>query len=393
MTQAITFKLPDTLGREVLSYLPQTVSYNAVSKAFAVWNKKLMEREWQALAKNPLLEKQVAAIQGEISLCFKRLFTEQKEAFLTSTFYDAFIRRQAAFTSSYTHTRFEKGAGFLLADAKEQDGNLERAWVGKDYRGIRYALGLKRHAPDLPKTAKEIRAYLDKPAHQAVINDVGDLNLSELQLTGIPVEIAKFSRLHYLWLSENRIHKVPKEVANLKELHGLNLSDNCFDHIPDILFRCTQAGYFSSNNRITVFSEEDYDRCFSLSNWLGKPLDANGACEVLFMLSLFPFSNRYSNGYISVSKEYLKEIPFALWLREKLLIPNLFQLVVGIDRNDIPSREPNLVKQIAMYTCFAISVILAPVLWVLNQFLSLVVAPVVTKVRELLGYGRMMRLD
>jgi hypothetical protein len=42
--------------------------------------------------------------------------------------------------------------------------------------------------------------------------------------------------------------------------------------------------------------------------------------------------------------------------------------------------------------CVVIALLTAPFLWLLNEFLSLVVVPIVTKARELMGYGRMIKL-
>ncbi len=137
-----------------------------------------------------------------------------------------------------------------------------------------------------------------------------------------------------------------------------------------------------------------YDHCFSVENWLGQRFcDSNWAClEMGYLFSLFNVQEyHYGNNNILLSKKQLKEIPFALWLREKLVIPNLGNLF-GRDVEHDLNWMPDCLKWTVVLTCMVITLILALPLWLLNQFLSLAIVPVVTKVRELLGWGRMIRL-
>ncbi len=379
------------VGKTILAFTPE-VTHAQVSKAFAAWTKKAQELEWRVLGSNPLLEKQVAAITDPLPLCFKKLLNTQREAFLTSTFYDAFIAAQPAFAGSYGRARFAIGAMYLFQDALEQDDNLEEAWrpeAGQE--GIARALGLNDYAPDFPKTAGEIRAYLDNPANLATINLVQQFDMYERGLTGIPLEIARFPMLQELYLDRNQIRCVPKEIYNLKHLDTVSFSANRFECIPKMPL--VNSFIDLRSNPIKTFPEDVYDYYFTYENWLCKPFSDPTSIFSWFGCGyLFGYVGRSDMDYINVvgvDKKGLEEIPFALWLREKLYMINPVSL---LSPEEHLSCLPEFLQNAAGVTCVVIAILIAPFLWLLNEFLSLVVVPVVTKVRELLGYGRMIKL-
>lgn len=379
--------LSTDLGKTILAFAPE-VAHAQVSKGFAVWTKKAIEQEWQALGKNPLLAKQIAAIKDPVPLCFKKLLKQLHEVFLTSTAYDAFVATQPAFKGSYSRARFERGAALLVEDAQEQDRNLERAWRGRFACGMAWALMLNPNAPGVPQTANEIRTYLDAHADEAAILFVSSLDLRGMELTGIPPEVEKFPMIFQLSCHHNRIHNVPQEILNLRHLQYLSLDSNRFDRVPEVCLRYKGSTSFS-DNPISVYSEEMYDQKFSWQNWLGRPFnDYNDAacCGFAYLFGAF----RFAQGHV-IGLPSLKEIPFALWLRNKLVISSPMMHLGNNPEQDL-KWLPDFIKWTFLFACAGIAMLISPFLWVLNQFLSLVVVPIATKVRELLGYGRMIKL-
>jgi hypothetical protein len=67
---------------------------------------------------------------------------------------------------------------------------------------------------------KSIEEALEKP------DKVYKLNLSNKNLTVLPIDIGKFKNLQKLDLSSNKLKTVPKEIAKLRKLQSLNLSKN-----------------------------------------------------------------------------------------------------------------------------------------------------------------------
>lgn len=384
MTQAITrpiFKISDTIGRKILSFLPKQVSYTVVSKAFAAWNKKAMEKEWQEIVKNPGLEKYVMTIQAEPPLCFKILYERLHKTFCTYSDLDKFKERvifpppefkNPAFAGSYAKECFEEARA---RTRRAEDNNLSMAWHGDKGGGLYSGLGLTFRF-EWEKTPKQIRAYLNAAENQETLNRHPGIDINDQRLNAIPQEVVKFKGSRYLYASHNNIRAFPEEILRMENLQKVDLIEN----------------------PITVFPEEMYNHCFTLENWLGRPFDQE---YDLIQHSDWPFGffnppahTHLDNGYIQFSKKHLKEIPFAMWLREKLRMPNLFQIILGQKMDDWAPGLPCILRWpfIIASALVAIFIVALPT-WILNQFLSLCVVPVVTKVRELLGYGRMMRLD
>jgi hypothetical protein len=69
-------------------------------------------------------------------------------------------------------------------------------------------------------------------AHPAILNQVTELDLSDLQITALPQEISLLPSLETLDISHNNLHSLPQQIGELAHLHVLNLSDNKLKRVP-----------------------------------------------------------------------------------------------------------------------------------------------------------------
>jgi Leucine-rich repeat (LRR) protein len=89
------------------------------------------------------------------------------------------------------------------------------------------------------KEFKSLEEALDKP------DKVYKLNLSNKNLTVLPIDIGKFKNLQKLDLSSNKLKAVPKEIAKLRKLQSLNLSKNTTLNLSQVF------GFFAKSKILT----------------------------------------------------------------------------------------------------------------------------------------------
>ena len=82
------------------------------------------------------------------------------------------------------------------------------------------------------QTADQIRTWFDDPTQSVIINGITELQLSQLNLTVLPPEIAEFTQLTHLNLEHNNLSVLPKEFGHLAQLTILNLGHNKFRDFP-----------------------------------------------------------------------------------------------------------------------------------------------------------------
>lgn len=140
--------------------------------------------------------------------------------------------------------------------AKKIQSDLKRAgyhWVNlrqcvpttiAEYSQLQRALSLsivwnQRIAPRLhfghdapPSTPQEIREWLNNDANRAQIQHLRHLDLSNLNLSELPPEIALFTGLTRLDLSHNSLTQIPESFGNLTSLWKLDLSNNKLLELP-----------------------------------------------------------------------------------------------------------------------------------------------------------------
>ncbi len=173
--------------------------------------------------------------------------------------------------------------------------------------------------------------------------------------------------LRELYLDRNQIRCVPKEIYNLEHLDTVSFSANRFEHIPKMSIAAKDFIDFRSNP-IKIFPEDVYDYYFTYENWLGKPFSDSPDFFRWFGYGyLFGYIGNPCNMYINViglSQKELREIPFALWMREKLYMINPVSM---LNPEEHLSCLPEFLQNAAGVTCVAIAILIAPFLWVLNR--------------------------
>jgi hypothetical protein len=167
------------------------------------------------------------------------------------------------------------------------------------------------------------------------------LNLSKLQLTKIPAQIAQISQLQSLWLENNQIVEIPDTIAQLSNLQILWLNDNQIVEIPDAIAQLSNLKeLYLFNNQIVKIPDaisqlsnlqdlylrnnqivEIPDAISQLSNLQGLHLKNNQIVEIpdsisqLSQLKVLNFDNNplnpalaavYKQG-LSELKNYLRE--------------------------------------------------------------------------------------
>lgn len=406
------FELPEPLRVKICSYTPVT-DLSFVSRAFHALNTKAMEREWKEMRESAVLKNKVWPIRedGFTPLYLQTLWQQQKElACRTCRGFDAFRLVQREERGSYALRRFEKVEPIIASVDKEQEVNLTKIWLGSRFPGAdTYARGIGQSLPGLlgpraPQTVEQIRAWLNDPAHQPLLDTITHLSLCDLGITALPFELVKCRRLERLLIHSNYIRELPAWVDQFTELKALDLDSNRFDQIPPALLRMPQllqgvggtGGYLTLPNNCKVLTEEVYDFCFTWEHWLGRPFDYPAIypdqrwwIKYAYLFGDKPENRVYGEGYIRIEKYDLQEIPFALWLREELRLDNY--VINIIDK--FAWRPSDSCYDQTLYTLILVSVIFFGILiWPINRFLSLAVVPIVTKIRELLGWGRMIRI-
>ena len=130
------------------------------------------------------------------------------------------------------------------------DAQLEKMW-GRVKNSIDFA------QDSGPQSASEIRAWLKDPNNIPLIQTVTILNLSGLQLTHLPPEIAYFTNLEELRLSHNQLRGFPAEIGNLAKLQRLDLDRNQFTTLPSEICNLPNLQrLYLNNNRLAALPVE-----------------------------------------------------------------------------------------------------------------------------------------
>lgn len=99
--------------------------------------------------------------------------------------------------------------------------------------------------------ASRFPAWMD--AHREDLNNINQLDLSNLHLFTIPEEICSLTHLvYYLNLENNFLLFLPNSIGNLSMLRQLNLKKNCLTEIPPSIGQLSQLGSLEiSENHLT----------------------------------------------------------------------------------------------------------------------------------------------
>ena len=93
-----------------------------------------------------------------------------------------------------------------------------------------------------------------------VNKDITNLNLSNNNITQLPVEIGNLSRLTTLYLRNNKLTQLPVEIGNLIQLTTLHLSDNMIENllnpiIQRVIQRIENIKKIKKINKDTIYTD------------------------------------------------------------------------------------------------------------------------------------------
>lgn len=421
------------LNRLIFSFMPfeSLLALPSVSRAFQAQQEQWMEQEWGKLAKNPLFNKRFENIDTTLSFAkrFVLLFEMYKKITeRTAAGFNAFHGIAREKINPDLAKRFEQTEQATLSVENDLDDNLAKFWVEftlqqrsggrSDFDAVpRLAL----HGP-LCMNATDIRTLIhDIP--RASFDAVRGLTL-DVPLSALPPELAHCGKLRDLRVNVTRMREIPEWFEQLSELEKFDLKVDSgikplLDHVPPALLRLPnllqggwRKGVDCSGLPIHTLTEEVYDHCFTWEHWLGRPFDWRYFPYRLFriffwcqdwyqirdffqcfayLLGWHENCSWYGRGYIEIYKKELQQIPFALWLREQLQIPNLFMYLIGLV--DQMKWLDRLLRDLLKMPLWLGFFVFGVFIWPINRFLSLIVVPIVTKIRELFGWGRMIRIN
>ncbi len=150
---------------------------------------------------------------------------------LDSTYFSRFV--------ALTQVLREKGAPVLQENAviglelssyktmqQRLDTALEAIW-------LRILEQIDFEAEPIPINAQTIRLWLNDPNNAEKIDLITDLDLSEMNLSVLPIEIGYFTELTRLDLSGNQLTCLPKTIGNLTQLTCLVLENNQLAFLPE----------------------------------------------------------------------------------------------------------------------------------------------------------------
>ena len=341
------------------------------------------------------LVKRAVSVHQERGISFKALF-EQQKALLCRTpsgcgifrrEQDAFLHNRQNRLGPFALGRFEEMERLIPQIDKEADETLKSVWW-TSRQGVFDVLKAEGVSFERsPIDGRGVRRYLSS-APKEVLEKPRSFDLHYLHLTHLPVEVAQFTSLTSLNLHTNQLQDLPDALAELKNLKNLNLSGNQFTHVPKVLMQ--MPGLLECGGRIDltanpirVLPEEVYDHFFTLPHWLGKTFGHH-----FWMGQDQDFFYGWAAGGFCFQRDKLEEIPFALWLRETILLPNWLWLHYN---SYVHWWDWDRYKIVSTAVIALLHLVALP-FWLINRFLSFAVVPIVTKVRELLGYGRMIRI-
>lgn len=379
-----------SLCKLIATYTCET-SLFCTSRQFALIQRTAQEKEWKSLhsyeATGAEIEDYVKVVARANHIAiktknppipdpfipdfFKQLYQQQKAlACITQAGRESFHQVGRIWKSSYRPGRFIAAEAVVRKVGVEMDVQLQQTWVK-----INRKIG--NIAPNLP-TANAIRGWMN--ANQELFKRIDSLDLSLSFFTVLSPELHYFKDLRKVDLHFSNYLRDFPALKKLPFLEEIDLGRSGLEYVPEELLELPQLKKLDlSGNPLKVLPEQLYDQFSSWQDWLcGRDIPKPSYIE--WHMSHFRFS-----------KDKLEEIPFSMWLRKRI---NDFDLVDYIlTKLDLKTKNCSLGFCIAHTLLLPFMIILGIIDCVLRRFFSFFVIPVITKVRELFGYGRMIRIN
>ena len=348
-----------------------------------------------------------------ISSCFAALYRDQNRSIHRMHPDLQGLARPEDFSSHFfrsaEYTVFEQ-------QQEQQDVRLSRVWPT-----VRQPINAGPPADTL--SAASIRDWMNNPANEAQLSPVHRLQV--VHGPGqIPPEMGRLSGLRELtwifheWNFGGQRYHLPDEFANLQQLESLCFVGSRFVELPDVLTRLPALGTLTFQDQREPITRlpDAFERQLH-SGWQNLRTllhyEAYRAQRFLdfFGLPTSDFIRRanLNDPYFGLDYAQFTEIPFRVWFRETIGLPNIpfaiFLLMLeGITKlRDFIHRavgvqgEHMWIDQVLPITLLALfgcpTLFFAIPFMLVNFFLNLVVEPAITAVRDYFGYSRMVHVE
>lgn len=316
---------------------------------------------------------------------------------------------------TFAAERFRKAEEIVLDAEFEREISLSQLW--SQVRGIVNA------GPPVSAPAADIRAWISDEQNRAALGNVTSLGLREMG--SCPPEIGELHALHTLTFQQGTLSTLPSELENLTQLKLLQLHDQQFREIPEVISRLPDLWFFylSQNPEFRTLPEELIPPCFDHGMLTGRAI----ADAAIFTRTLIPIiggpllpPDRYEqlrDLYYFGARDQLTDVPFRLWFRDRFNIPNVplmlaapLYLASRWERQEIQPwinhlqaispflsiplemLECLLIQLPSLAICLALILLSLPIFLANGIILQLIIEPLVTEIRDALGYGRMIHL-
>lgn len=337
--------------------------------------------------------------------CLKALFQNQRRVF--GDFRCDVARLRAAYQEDINLSRAAPivAERFIRAEIRraeldiEQDKCLNKLW---------------NQIPGRPlfNTTAERRAWINNPGLQApILNMITHLQLDNYSL--IPAEIGRLRGLRILQCiadqdtpPEDLLADLPDELAEIRFLDQLEIVGGDFAKIPDVVARlnCSQIRFLDNRNRAVTISEKVADaHCWGLTSHFVEAVTGVGIGD------LFEYEQDWVDEggvprFLGLRRETIAELPFSLRFRDLFSISYVrcvTQLteslidwwIVGSERIGLGEVESTLISFPILAFLIGLNIFINVPIFLVNLFTNWVIQPIVSLIRDLFGYDRMVRLQ
>lgn len=283
--------------------------------------------------------------------------------------------------------------------------------AGRDEQLLNFCGSLARRGLPIPgATAAEKRAWLNDPQNEAALCVIDLLWLDDY--SDIPREIGRLKRLKTLIIGSSReanrgLRYLPEELAQLTSLSVLRISDSDFNELPPVLGRIPSLSTLEIWHNGGLIPMRLTDKIARNSQATSFFMN----CALNFPLNMY--YNRSSIEYLGLNSERLTHIPFFMWFRQECTLPSVDLSKIGdLIKPLADALSSRLVAfcggEICQNTFAAIISTAIQVIWTvitivpillydiltlpINLFLIYAIEPIVTLIRDRLGYSREVQI-
>ncbi len=395
------------LNTQILSFVQERAPAR-VSGVFHIAHQQMMLKTIQQINK-PIPEQEIISVTRSLAIRFKRVVKEQgfdpsapgqAAACLRALDLDQkksarMIGKEATLSlgqriKDASHLGFVRFARveetfFLPEITAIVDSALRTLW--SEIKTSHPAMGPAAYAP-----AAEIRGWINDSENEAALALVDTIDTS-MHLPMVPPEIGRLTGLRNLYLGVIGPKSVlPDEMRQLHNLQKLRLTGNFGEISPLIdVLPPTLESLWMYDPSIHLLPDAAFRRFASFGISLDSVILPNPS-------SIRMHTEIYRT--LGIGLQRLTDIPFGLWFIEKVELPYIHLLhLSGVSYLilQFDTRGIEFIFRLGLGILLGIPVgllhlLLSASIHMINLFLFYVIEPIVTLVRDLLGYSRMVHV-